>query len=337
MKALAALVAVLAAVGAAGCGEDSSSAGGSGGGTAVVRPVVIEGVQQFPLTVLQEQGIAKKHNLDIQPIKVAGPEAAYTRFQAPQFQLGLGSWAKAAQMRAAGEKLINVFPVYGYSNDVLVPKSSSIRSLADLKGKKVGLFGGPGSGTTVMLRLIASRLYGFDPQKDSEVIFGAAALLNGQLGKGDLDAALLLDPLITNRLLSGEVRSIGNLAKLWKDETGEKPLLVTITMNEEWANANQDVAKRFVAAFAEAQQYIKTHPEVWKRLAASVGIKTPEGVELLRNRTSSALVSTWNDQVIQEQLDFAKSLTDTFGKTKDFPATIPDGTFTTRFAPSPAS
>jgi ABC-type nitrate/sulfonate/bicarbonate transport system substrate-binding protein len=330
-----ALAALAATTTLAACGGDSESTAASGGGDlAVVKPLVIQGTQLFPIKVMQDTGIAAKHHLKVEPQMMAGPEALYTRMLAPGFQVGFGAWAKIAQLRAAGHHLVNVFSMYGYTNDVLVKNDSPYRSLADLKGKRVGQFGGPGAGTTLMYRLEAKKFFGYDPQKDAQPFFGAPGLLAGQLGKGQLDGALLLDPVLDQLLLTGQYRSIGNLGQIWRQRTGQSPMLVSINMNEDWANANPQVARNFVAAYSEAQKYIKTHPQVWKGLAASVGIKDPKGVALLRKRVQPALLDTWGPGFIQQQLDFAKTLVQTFGPSQDFPSEIPSGTFTTKFAPA---
>jgi NitT/TauT family transport system substrate-binding protein len=333
-RAIAALIVLALGATASACGSSDDEASAAGGdGLTTVRPVVIEGAQQFPLTVMDSQGFAAKHGIKVDPIKVASPEAAYTQFQTDDFQLGLGAWTKAAQMRAAGKHLTNAYGVTGYTNDVLVKSDSPIKSIADLKGKKIGLFGGPGSGTSLLFQVEAEKYFGFDPMKDAKVFYGAPPLLLGQLQKGELDAVLLLDPLISNVMTQGGLRSVGNLAGIWREKTGQNPLLVTVTLNEDWAKKNPEAAKGFVAAFAEAQRYIKTHKEVWPKLAASVGITSQDGIELLRKRTADGLSDTWNDDVIQQQLDFAKQVNATLGETPDFPSEVPEGTFTTAYAP----
>jgi NitT/TauT family transport system substrate-binding protein len=154
----------------------------------------------------------------------------------------------------------------------MVKEGSPIKSIADLKGKRVGLFGGPNSATTWLYRLIVHKFYGFDAMKDSKVHFGAPPLLMGMIDRGDLDALLVLDPFITQMLESGKYRSIAELGKLWRQKTNQNPMLVAVTVNETWAKAHPDVVKRFVAGFREALIYLKDArgPATWRRM----GVKT---------------------------------------------------------------
>jgi ABC-type nitrate/sulfonate/bicarbonate transport system substrate-binding protein len=60
-----------------------------------------------------------------------------------------------------------IFPVgRGVTVDVIVPAASPIRSIADLKGKKVGSFAGAAGTATVLFRVITSKFHGFDPAKN---------------------------------------------------------------------------------------------------------------------------------------------------------------------------
>lgn len=336
---LSALSALAVSTTLAACGGGDSSGGGasgaaskSSGGTATVNVAVIQGTQLFPVQVMQEKGFAAKHGIKLNVQAVAGPEALYTRAQTPDFQVGFGAWAKIAQLRDKGAHLTNAFSMYGYTNDVMVKKDSPIKSFADLKGKDIGLFGGPGAGTTLMFRLEAKRFFGFDPNTDTKVHYGAPPLLLGQLQRGDLDAVLLLDPFIDKMLASGQYRSIGNLGDIWRQKTGETPMLVSVTFNTDWAQQNPDAAKGFVAAFDEAQRYIKSHADVWPSLAGKVGV-SGKAVDLMRKRVGPALLDTWDQGFIDQQLHFADSLKSTFGASGDFPQSIPDGTFTTEYAP----
>jgi NitT/TauT family transport system substrate-binding protein len=340
------MLAAIALLGA-GCGGNDegsatsattgTSANAGSGGLATVEAAAIEGTQLFPLTVMQEQGIAKKHGIDLKVTKVAGPQPLYTRVQAGNFNVAFGTWLKIAQLAQAGAPVTNAYSMYGYTNDVLVKADSPIKSFADLKGKTIGLFGDPGSGTTLMFRMECMRYFGFDPLKDAKPRFGAPGLLIGQLERGDIDAALLLDPLIEKLVTTGKYRSVGNLGEIWKEKTGRDPMLVSVDLNTKWAAENPETARNFVAGFSEAMKYIKSHPDVWPALAKSVGITDQKGIDLLRKRVAPAFLTTWDDAYIKEQLKFHDALVETFGSdSKDFPQEIPQDAFTTDYAPVPS-
>ncbi len=298
-----------------------------------VKVVVLEGTQLFPMHVMQTRGIADKYRLQIELAKVAGPPAVYTMMQTGDFHVGFGGWLSIALMRAQGHKLTNVYSMSGYTNDVMVTSDSPLKSIADLKGKRVGIFGGPTGATTWFFRLVALKYFGIDPIKDSKVHYGAPPLLIGMLEKGELDAILILDPQIVQLLETGKFRSIGNIGDIWRGKTGQDPMLVAVTVNETWARENPAVAKRFVAAYKESLEYLKTHPEIWTELARTTGVKTDQGAKLVQQRSAGNFISRWDQKFIAEQYAFADDVIKAFGHAAGFPKQIPDGTFDLSYAP----
>lgn len=295
-----------------------------------VKVAVIEGTQLFPMYVMQAKGIAEKHQLQIEQTKAAGAQGLYTILQTGEFHVAFGGWLTNAFMRAQGHKFSNVYSVSRYTNEMMVPVESPLKSVADLRGKRVGLFGGPSATTTWFFRLLAVRFFGFDPAKEAKIHYGAPPLLMGMLERGELDVILSLDPQIVQMLETGKFRSIGNLGDIWRARTGQDPLLVAVTVNETWARQNPEVVRRFVAAFREALEILKTRPEVWSELAKAVGIKTDQGARLLRER--SAFVSRWDQKFIDEQYAYAAEVVKTFGDAAGIPKQIPEGTFDLSYA-----
>jgi NitT/TauT family transport system substrate-binding protein len=306
---------------------------GTGQGAAVdtkletVTAVVIQGTQMFPIQVMQDKGIDKKHGFDLEVTPVAGPSALYPAMQDKDFQIGFGVWASNARLRDGGVPITNIYSLNQITNEVLVPVNSKIQSISDLRGKKVGVYGGPGGGSTTWFRMVTQKLYGFDLLKDTEVIFGSPGILAGQLASGQLDAALLVEPANIELIEKGQARSIGDIGAELAEETGITPLFVTVTANEDWAAANPETASNLVAAMRESVQYIQDNPDVWEDLGPKVGITSDDGINLLREKAGSAFLLEWNETLIDEQMKFADMVTETLGESGDFPAAIPNGTF----------
>jgi ABC-type nitrate/sulfonate/bicarbonate transport system substrate-binding protein len=222
--------------------------------------------------------------------------------------------------------------MHGYTNDILVKTNSPIKSITDLKGKTFGIFGGPVAGTTWLLRLEMIKFFGIDLVKDCKVHYGAPPMMMAMLEKGELDATLLLDPQAVRMLETGNYRSIGNMSDIWHKHTGQFPLHLVIVFNETWANKNSDVAKRFISAYEETLGYIKGRSELWPEWAKASGIKTPQGVKIFQERTTSFFFTVkWDQNFINEQYKLANEISKVFGEADGFPKQIPAGTFTTAY------
>ncbi len=326
-----ALIAVFVFVGGEGTWQTSRAAEETK--PAKLRWMLQEGIQLIPLEIMQKRGIAKKYQIEIEPVIVAGPQAVYTVMQTGDFDTAVSSWIPIALLREKGYKPTVAYSLHGYTNDILVKTNSTIKNFADLKGKNLGIFGGPIAGTTWMLRLEGVKFFGFDPIKECKVNFGAPPMMMAMLEKGELDATLLLDPQAIRMLETGNFRSIGNMSDIWHKNTGRYALHLCILLNEVWANKNPDVAKRFIAANKEALEYLKTHGELWPEWAKNSGIKTEQGIKLFRERTTNFFfIVKWDQNLINEQIALAAEMSRVFGNVEGFPKQIPPGTFTTTYA-----
>jgi ABC-type nitrate/sulfonate/bicarbonate transport system substrate-binding protein len=326
---LAALGAIVPAAVAA-CGGRAATSGGSAP-PATVQVVVQQGRQAFPIQVMQQQGIAAAHHLKLDLTRAADPQAIYTAIQAGNFDVAFGGWPTLALLRQKGSDVTVTGPVDRFTNEVLVRSDSPIRSFADLRGRRLGLYAGPTGTSTILFRLICVRFYGFDPVTAASVQYGAAPLLMNALDRGDLDAALILDPLIAQELETHRYRSVGNLGSIWQERTGQQLMEVGVAMRASWARSHASVARSFMFAYEEALGYLRSHPNAWTQLAGSVGIEDAQGVVLLRSRTSSSFMTSWNRTIIDQQAAFADEVSRYLGKVSGVPTTIPPGTFTTDY------
>lgn len=311
----------------------SATTGGEKPKQATVKVIVIDGTQRFPLYVMRTRGIADKYNLKVEETPVSGPQAQYTAMQTGDFQVSTTAWFPVVLMRAQGFKFIIVFPVSSYTDDIVVRADSPLKSMADLKGKRIGISGGPASSGTWIFRTEAVRFFEFDPMKEAKVQFGAPPLLIGLLENNELDAILIQNPQVVRLLETKKFRSLASFGDIWREKTGQDVMLVTIVMNEDWAKANRDIAKRFVAAFKESAEYLKTHPEVWSEIAEQIGIKTETGAKLLRERTAKSLLTKWDKKLLDEQYRYGTEVMKIFGDSEGIPKQIPPDTFDMSFTP----
>jgi NitT/TauT family transport system substrate-binding protein len=311
----------------------SAVTGGDKPKQATVKVIVIDGTQRFPIYAMRTRGIADKYNLKVEEIPVSGPQAQYTAMQTGDFQVATTAWFPVVLMRAQGYKFTIVFPVSSYTDDIVVPADSPLKSMADLKGKRIGVSGGPASSGTWIFRTEAVRFFGFDPMKEAKVQFGAAPLLTGLMENNELDAILIQNPQIVRLLETKKFRSLASFGDIWREKTGQDVMLVTIVMNEDWAKANREIAKRFVAAFKESAEYLKAHAEVWPEVAEQIGIKTATGAKLLQERTAKSLLTRWDKKLLDEQYRYGSEVMKIFGDSEGIPKQIPSDTFDMSFAP----
>jgi ABC-type nitrate/sulfonate/bicarbonate transport system substrate-binding protein len=202
---------------------------------------------QVPV-VLEKAGIAPKHQL----------AAEFTGFQyGPPMMEGLvsgqldavvTSFLPPLNLSAKAPGTIKFVATLGQStHSLLVPKDSPAKSLADLKGKKIGLSVNSESHLDLIVSL---KKLGLNDKTDFELVNLQPGELPGALEKGLVDAALIRQP---------QVQKLEETLGAKKVETW--PFRFTSIVRTEYLNSNPDAVKRYIEALKDAVLYIATNPD----------------------------------------------------------------------------
>lgn len=290
-----------------------------------------QSLNEIGSTAMVNQGIDKKYGIAVEYRAYPTLDGLFTAIRGKAVDVGFAGWTAIAQFRSKGFPVTTVFPVgRGVTVDVIVPTGSPIKSIADLKGKKVGSFAGAAGTATVLFRVIASKFYGFDPGKTGEMMFAGPGLLPALLDKGEIDAAVLFDPLAAKLEGSGKYRSIGNLADAYKAATGDDFLWIGYSSNDDFMQAEPQTLTNFTRAWLEAISYVKTHPEVFEAYGKKYGLDA-SAIALLRERVNADYTTNWSGASIESLHRFAGMANDVMGG--GYLDTVPAAAFSTRFDP----
>ena len=140
--------------------------------------------------------------------------------------------------------------------DFVVPADSSIATMADLKGKKIGT-SPAGSATAAITASILETNYGFKPS-DYQGVPGNDPRLAQFLVQRDIDAAALRT--VTIALLPDfKLRRLGTFREEWKRLTKQDapPVLGVGLMRNAWMEQNPGAPAKVVAAMRKAFEFGK--------------------------------------------------------------------------------
>ncbi|MGE3144283.1 MAG: ABC transporter substrate-binding protein, partial [Pseudorhodoplanes sp.] len=208
----------------------------------------VAGGDHAPYFYAQKMGWYKDAGLDIDIETGRGSAASAQKVGAGSSQLGLSDMAGVLLFRGKGADLVGIMNVYANSPQGLYwLKSSGIKSIKDLAGKKIGNPAGDGART--MWPALA-KANGIDPGSVTWVNIDANAKLSALKAK-TIDATTSFYNL--HHVFTRELKDdMGFLA--WKD-AGVNPYGNSIIANGPWLKANKDKAEKFVKitqkAFAE--------------------------------------------------------------------------------------
>jgi NitT/TauT family transport system substrate-binding protein len=178
----------LPALALAGCSGSSSAAPQAS--SAPVRLVVsyseiYEG--SWPLWLTADAGLFKKHGLDVE-LQYIASATSIAALTAGQTQVSQGGGSEALSATVGGADLVligNLVPVYPYVFEV----PASIKSLNDLRGKKVGV-SAAGSQSDIATRAGLARV-GLSPDKDVTIVpVGSSQNRTAALQTGSIQGGL---------------------------------------------------------------------------------------------------------------------------------------------------
>lgn len=250
------------------------------------RPALRVGVLPFgtvswEVETIRALGLDAANGVSVEPVRLAGNEAARIAFQGGQVDTIVTDLLLAARLRAEGRR-VRFLPFSATEGAVMVPSGSAIAGIGDLRGKRLGVAGGPLDKSWLMLRARAADVAGLDLAAAAQPAFGAPPLLAQKLEAGELDAALLYWNFCARLEAKGFRRLVGagDLARAL-GATGEIAL-VGYVFDEELAAKRPGLVDGFAAASRAAKDRLAADAGAWDRLRPLMQAEDEATFEALR-------------------------------------------------------
>lgn len=147
------------------------------------------GTVNWEIQTIKALGLDRENGFSLVPMILAGNPATQVAMQGGQVDTIVSDWLWVAQQRARGAD----FTFLPYSTAVgglMVPKVSPVASLADLRGKKIGIAGGPVDKSWLILRAWSREKLGEDLADITTQVFGAPPIILNAAETGEVDAAI---------------------------------------------------------------------------------------------------------------------------------------------------
>jgi NitT/TauT family transport system substrate-binding protein len=230
------------------------------------------GTVNWEVDTIIHHGLDEANGFKLEPVVLASNDATRIAINAGEVNVIVSDWLFVSRQRAEGLPLTLV-PFSSSVGAIMVPPDSTAKTLADLKGKTIGVAGGPLDKNWLMLRGLAEDSYGFDLAEETEQAFGAPPLLKEKLMQGELDAALNywnfnaeLDVAGYRELITGDeaAKALGAEGDI---------SAIGYVFNEEWANEHKETMLGFVQASKQAKELLASSDEEWDRLRPLMNVE----------------------------------------------------------------
>ncbi|WP_103383482.1 ABC transporter substrate-binding protein [Pseudonocardia dioxanivorans] len=267
----------------AACGGGSGNTGGDAGQAsqasgAPVRIALVNGFGSLPIHVADTMGFFKKHGVNAQVLENTST-ASFGPGLGKQFDFILSTPMDFLSAAAKGIDITAVSGMYVNSskspNNVLLTKNDSIKTIADLKGKRVGVVSQAGTS-------YGSTIYALDKAgvSKNDVTFVATpfATMEDQMQAGNLDAAVYTAPYWSSSITKG-FRIVEDIPFA---VAGEGTPNAFFSSSSAYAKANPQVIQGFRDAMKEAVDWVNNNPDQarqqivdWLKLPAPIVAQAP--------------------------------------------------------------
>ena len=258
------LVFLLSACGSNGPTTTTTTANGTTTTVTQIK-IMVGGLSKqiyLPNMLTQQLGYFKQQGLEVTLIDEASGQSSENQVLAHQVDAGSGSYNHTIELQAAGKQmeavvLLNVAP--GEAEIVSAKEANQIHSVADLKGKNLGVTE-LGSGTQTLTTALLHNA-GITPDQVHFVPVGAGDTFIAALQQGKIDAGMTTEPTIS-RILSSGIGKV--LVDLRSPDTTQAALggpypFICLFMENSYVAAHKDVVQKIVNAYVKTLKWMHTH------------------------------------------------------------------------------
>src|SRR5712692_7123101 len=246
------------------------------------------GTLAWELEIMKSHGLDREADLKIETIDLASTEAGKIALKGGSADMIVSDWLWVSRERALGDGLV-FYPYSSTLGAVMVPAHSPIKELADLRGKKLAVAGGPLDKSWLLLQALARRS-GLDLKKQTTVVYGAPPLLSEKALQGETDATLTFWNFCADLESKGYTRAIA-MDHVVKALGAKGPVaLVGYTFDRAWAARNGATLERFLAAARQAKDILASSQAEWQRLAPRIRVTDLDALAIYRQRYGEGIV-----------------------------------------------
>ncbi len=259
------------------------------------------GTVNWELDTIKHHKLDEKHGVSVDVRFFAGEDATNVAMMAGDVDIIVSDWLWVSRQRSSGEDLTFV-PYSSSVGALMVRDGSPLKDLADLKGKKIGVAGGPLDKSWLLMQGLAKQQLSIDLAAQNEIIYGAPPLLAEKAQQDELDAVLNFWNFCARLEANGFHRLISTSDAAKALGASGTASAIGYIFHEKWAKAHPQAIAGFISASRDAKALLASSDEDWQRLAPVIKAEGRE-LEVLRDRYREGIPKATAEE---EEADAAK-------------------------------
>lgn len=227
-----------------------------------------------PLFAAKDQGFFEKRGLDATVTRIPLASNIPSAIIAGSLQIGMGTGTMLVQTGEAGLGLVAIYGASRFRKDnsivsLVARNGQTVKSAADLKGKKVGV---PGLNSMLHVTFQKWLLDNGVALREVTMIEAPFPRMKDMLGGGTIDAAIAIEPFRA-RILADKTayRVVDHVTEI------QDNILAAFWMAKaDWARANPQAIRAFRQAYDEAVAWCQKNPDGARALQKKyLGVPSP--------------------------------------------------------------
>ena len=220
------------------------------------------GTVNWVLETIKQRKLDKKHKVQLVVIPLASTNGAKIALQGGSADIVVTDWTFVSRRRAAGADFTMV-PYSSAVGHLMVAADSPIKTIEDLRGKTIGVVGGPLDKSWLFFRAYTLKKYGFDIAEYITPVYGAPPLLTQKMMRGEFDGVLNFWHF-SARLRAQGFRSLISVGDMMNGlGTAGPTVAIGFAFRESWAKRQERALKGFLAAVKEAVRLLDQSDDIW--------------------------------------------------------------------------
>ena len=226
----------------------------------------------LPAKLAEKLGYFKDEGLDVELLNEGAGVDAENEMLAGAVQGVVGFYDHCVDLQTKGKYVMSVVQLSQAPGEVelVSSKHPEIKSMADLRGKSLGVTG-LGSSTNFLSQYLMVKA-GVPLGEFSTIPVGAGTTFIAAMQQDTIQAGMTTEPTISRLLKTGEARVLLDLRTMEKTKQalgGTYPA-ASLYMPTDWVQKNKPTVQKLANAFVKTLKYINTHS------AAEIAEKMPK-------------------------------------------------------------
>jgi NitT/TauT family transport system substrate-binding protein len=252
------------------------------------------GTLEWELRILQDNPQLQSPDFELHLQPLATAEAGKIALQSGAVDMIVSDWVWVSSLRATGAD----FTFYPYSTTtgaLMVADNSPIHSIANLKGKRLGIAGSELDKNWLLLQALGQKEQ-LNLNESVEKIVGAPPLINEQIKQKRVDAVLTYWHFAARLEAQGYRQLIDGRGLLKGLGVTENVPSIGYVFRQSWAEKNQQAIISFFKASKQAKNSLCTSDQAWQKVLPLLHADDVLTQSKLRQRYCEGVVVEWGEK-----------------------------------------